>query len=529
LSYQTVQLGNLSGGINEVLPASRIGENEAAVLDNFEYLAANPLPQTRRGTNFLAAFDDDVVGVHPLHTAADTTESHLMVVTNTGTETEFWGRDPAGSFTSRGTLAFGSIDWKHVVMNDLLVMFSPSPSIVPQKWTGTGNKAALAGSPPSRIYDACVWNNRMFAVAETDRYAIEFCQLGDVEDWTDTDPVSGSGFIEMTTGADPIVSIVAHRERLIIFRQNSIWQIIASLPNTDPDGWRMELITDEGGCDSKYAVHPLYEDLIFHASSKKGIQSLRAIEQFGDFTAKSLSLGRCAMQEQTTGLNNYYASTLENKYLIASTFFDSSALLYCMDVSGEGAIRWTRFKFRGNIGDVVSTSPTKYCANRFYIGGIERIVFVASAAQSVIYWPNSGTGDDAYVDYYQGTDGDWPITGTLKTRAWSGDTLLETKQLKAIGLALRRLSTARFTATGELQVKLYFNESSTAAHTFNLTDTTAAEQTKRLAPWGTAGRRFQTVQVEIIHSKSGTAIMLKDLDALVTFAYRAFSDTMAQV
>src|SRR5688572_27247531 len=176
MTYQIAQLGNMSGGMNDAFPPSRIREDQCSLLENMEYLNNNTFPQTRRGTNFLATVTDDgnncsVVGIHPFQDTTDTTESHLMVVTTTNAPLTRWlGRQPGGSFTSRGTVALATADWHHEVMGGLLILASPTATSVAKTWAGgAANVNDLGGSPPNPIYCMGVWNNRLFAVSASDR------------------------------------------------------------------------------------------------------------------------------------------------------------------------------------------------------------------------------------------------------------------------------------------------------------------------------------------------------------------------
>lgn len=527
MPYQLVPLGNLSGGMNESFPPSRIRENECALLQNMEYLNGNIYPQTRRGTNYFDEFtdsanNDTIVGIHPFHALGDSSESHVLVEVSTNAPlTTFYGREPGGSFTSRGTVALGTTDWVHVVFNNLLIVACGISASVAKKWTGSGNVADLGGTPPNPMKIMAVWNNRVWAVSANtvgDLVTIEYCTLGDAEDWTDTDPVSGAGFIEMVTGADKITAIVGHRERLIIFREYSIWQIITALPNTDPDGWRLELLTDVGGCDSQFSVKPLMNDLFFHGSNGKGVQSLKVIEGLGDFDIRSYSQNMLIADGTTT--DAHHAAVVENRYML--TFEGESSKTYFMEITQEGTPRWTVNLFRGSAG----TYAPNRMAEGFVYGGIRRVLF-RSAALELSYWPNSGTGDDAYVDALDDASEEAPVV-KFRTRGYDGGSLVEAKQCMDIGLAFKRLSTTQFTATEELQVKVYFDGSATAAHTFNLTDSSAADQFKRLALWtGSKGRRFHTMEIEVAQSKAGSAILMTDLDARVTSATRVFLDTLS--
>lgn len=108
--------------------------------------------------------------------------------------------------------------WTPVIFNNLQIWFGGAPD-APFKYSGTGNAAALGGSPPSAnsVFAA---NNRIFAMNTTANPSrIYWPVLADPEDWTGTG--SGNADVAKSDGDSLQCGIVVGPDTALLFKQNS--------------------------------------------------------------------------------------------------------------------------------------------------------------------------------------------------------------------------------------------------------------------------------------------------------------------
>lgn len=116
--------------------------------------------------------------------------------------------------------------WTFLTFNNVHVGFggvSTSPD-APIQWTGSGNAAALSGTPPS-AYGAVQGNNRVFAFRTAASPSIvQWCILGNPQDWTGT----GSGSQTISTADNDSVTAMAVMSDSValIFKQNSVHKML---------------------------------------------------------------------------------------------------------------------------------------------------------------------------------------------------------------------------------------------------------------------------------------------------------------
>lgn len=115
--------------------------------------------------------------------------------------------------------------WSIFTFNDNAIGFGGPANApdAPWRWTGTGNAAALAGSPPS-AYGGFQVNNRLFAIrTAANPSRVQWSILGNEADWTGT----GSGSSDVwTSDNDKLTSwAILNTNTVLLFKQNSIHQM----------------------------------------------------------------------------------------------------------------------------------------------------------------------------------------------------------------------------------------------------------------------------------------------------------------
>lgn len=108
--------------------------------------------------------------------------------------------------------------WVPNNFNNLQIWFGGAPD-APFKYSGSGNAAALGGSPPT-ANSAFVANNRIFAMnTAANPSRIFWPVLSDPEDWTGTG--SGNADVSKSDGDSLQCGIVVGADMAILFKQNS--------------------------------------------------------------------------------------------------------------------------------------------------------------------------------------------------------------------------------------------------------------------------------------------------------------------
>jgi hypothetical protein len=108
--------------------------------------------------------------------------------------------------------------WTPLTYGDLQIWFGGAPD-APFKYSGTGNAAALGGTPPS-AYTGFVANNRVFAISTSaNQSRIYWPVLSNPEDWTGTG--SGNADVSANDGEALQCGIVLGVDRAILFKNTS--------------------------------------------------------------------------------------------------------------------------------------------------------------------------------------------------------------------------------------------------------------------------------------------------------------------
>lgn len=140
--------------------------------------------------------------------------------------------------------------WDLFTFNDSIIGFggsSTSPD-APFRWTGSGNAAALAGSPPS-AYGGFTANNRVFAFrTSSNPSTIYWSIIGDAQDWTGSG--SGSATVgSLSDGQRITAACVLSTNYVLVFKENATYQmVISSAP------FPVYSLFDNVGCVGKNAV-----------------------------------------------------------------------------------------------------------------------------------------------------------------------------------------------------------------------------------------------------------------------------------
>lgn len=115
--------------------------------------------------------------------------------------------------------------WTESQMNDLAIFVGGAPD-APIKWAGSGNAAALGGSPVSGNF-GFAHNNRFFiGNTTTNPSTIYWSILGNPEDWSSAG--SGNQDVEKNDGDTLVGAAPLNTNVVLLFKQNSVHQFVTT-------------------------------------------------------------------------------------------------------------------------------------------------------------------------------------------------------------------------------------------------------------------------------------------------------------
>lgn len=223
---QYFSIENFGGGLASTITPDRVRPDQAADANNIVIKEYGTGFRIRNGN---ALYDQTGDGrISGLNYFIQSNATDWLVAIG---QTKIWSyaypsttqSDITGAITvSSNTYA----NYDLVPFNDILVGFGGDPTApgAPFKWTGSGNAAALGGSPPSAV-GAFTANNRMFAFnTAAARSTIYWSIIGNAEDWTGSG--SGSAVIGTLEDNQGIVAATPFgTNNVLVFKTDRIYQM----------------------------------------------------------------------------------------------------------------------------------------------------------------------------------------------------------------------------------------------------------------------------------------------------------------
>lgn len=215
---------DFSGGLNTSSPVTSLALNQALDLQNINLLPSGGFQKRFGNSQFNSSAMASSAAVHGAgyYRQSDGDEWLMAVCGAAIFKSEFDGT--MDDITGAVTITTGQDNiWTHSVMNDISIWVGGAPD-APVKWSGSGNAAALAGSPPSGSFGLTA-NNRFFignTAANPSRIAWSI--LGNPEDWSGTG--SGTQDVSANDGDTLVGAVQLGIDHLICFKQNSIHDLV---------------------------------------------------------------------------------------------------------------------------------------------------------------------------------------------------------------------------------------------------------------------------------------------------------------
>lgn len=216
----SVEFNDFSGGLNTLDPEYLLPINQSPDLDNLVLLPK--AIKKRQGdatwnSSAMVSGSTSVVGAGYIKFNSGTEFLNAIAGTKFFTDSALTGTmtDATGAVTiTSGQNNF----WTPVIYNNLQIWFGGAPD-APFKYSGSGNSAALGGTPPSAA-TAFAANNRIFAISTAANPSrVQWPVLGDPEDWTGSG--SGSSDVNKSDGEALQCGVVTGPDIAILFKNSS--------------------------------------------------------------------------------------------------------------------------------------------------------------------------------------------------------------------------------------------------------------------------------------------------------------------
>lgn len=221
----SVELDDFSGGLNTFDPEYLSPLNQSPDLDNVVILDKGI--KKRNGdsawnSSSMVSTSTPVVGAGYIKFDAGTEQLNAIAGTKFFVDSGLSGTmtDKTGALT---ITAGASNYWTPINFNNLQIWFGGGPD-APFKYSGTGNAAALGGSPPS-AYSAFAANNRIFALGTAANPSRVYWPIvSNPEDWTGAG--SGTADVALSDGEAVQCGVVTGPDTAIIFKNSSTHMMI---------------------------------------------------------------------------------------------------------------------------------------------------------------------------------------------------------------------------------------------------------------------------------------------------------------
>lgn len=252
-----LRISDFSGGLNTTSPNTSIQINQALDLQNINLLPNGGFKSRFGNTAFNSSAMASGAAVHGLdfYRQADLDE-WLIAISGTGVFASTSLNGTMTDITGAVTVTTGANNiWTFSEMNDLAIFVGGAPD-APIKWSGSGNAAALGGSPPNGEF--CFQLNNYFFIGNTasNPSRIQWSILGNPEDWAGTG--SGSQDVSKNDGDTLVGAGQIGVDTALLLKQNSIHQMIVRNP--------------------PFPVFPLFKNI--GAVSKRGIVQAEGLLYF---------------------------------------------------------------------------------------------------------------------------------------------------------------------------------------------------------------------------------------------------------
>ena len=327
-----------SGGLNNGFSEIAIDDKEATDLQNVVFTTSGSF-KTRDGFDNIASSVGAAVITTGIKYYAPTSGSRYLVAVFSDDKIRKMDYAVGGGLDGTwdditGVLSFNATAnnlASFAVGQDILLIEDGINTTAPYSWAGTGNAAALSGSPPNATVIAFHKNMAFAAGSSTNPSVLYFSDVGNVENWTTG--LSGNVSIETNDGTR-IRALVPGFDALYIFKDHSIWRLTGS----DKDTFEVQRMIPDVGVLSPNAISLIGNEMFFVSDQGDvyiydGATSLRIISTKIDGSLEDINFSRIPYSSTVI-----FNSDLWFSYANSSSSTNNTVLVY--DTFNEA---WTRF------------------------------------------------------------------------------------------------------------------------------------------------------------------------------------------
>ena len=440
---------NNSGGLNNAFSPIAIEDGEAADLQNVVFTVSGSFKK-RSGFSSVNALNPGVTCGLKYIKFSGGTQYLVGVFSNDKIYKMDYGvSGPDGTWDDiTGSLSFnvGQDNLSSFIIGqDTLIIEDGLNSTPPYKWTGSGNAAALGGSPPNATVVA-FHNNIAFAAGNSAAPStLYFTDVGNIENWT----TGLSGNVDVETNDGSIIrALIPGFDALYIFKDYSIFRLTGS----DKDSFQLQRMVLGTGVTSPQAISVIGNQMFFITGQGAvylydGAIGLKKISSKIAGTLKTdLSFSRYAYSSSLTYDDDYYLS-------VSTSGNPTNDLVLMFDTF---PLSWTKFKGM-NINAMTSADD----------GTGRNKIFFGDYSGSTLKYPQGDNDNTAAIDAY------------YTTKQFSYPELGPSKDWK-----LLRVYTAE-EATSYNLVATIFKDFDTAGTAYNIDLVTASGSVYGTAVYGT--------------------------------------------
>lgn len=380
-----------SAGLNDAFAPTAIADNEATDLQNVIFTESGSF-KTREG---YAKLNSSTIGASVVTTGlkyyAQADGDRFLV--GVFSDDKIRKMDYSGSSGPDGTwdditgaLSF-SIGQDNLasfaVGQDTLIIEDGLSSTPPYKYTGTGDAAALGGSPPNATLVAFHKNMAFAAGNSSARSTLYFSDVGNIENWTTG--LSGNVGVETNDGS-VIRALVSVYDALYICKDTSIWR----LSGDDKDTFQLQKMVSGTGCNSPNAIALIGNDAFLTSSQGDvyiydGGVNLKLISTKVRGTIADASFSRLAYASTVVYDKDYFisfsdsSSSSNNRILLFDSFnlawtkfvgINANAMALADNGSGEDMVVFGDYsgfvyKYPSGTTDAGTPIATSYTTKQF--------------------------------------------------------------------------------------------------------------------------------------------------------------------
>lgn len=222
---ENIELNDFDGGLNTFDPEYDSPLNQSPDLDNLILLDKGFKKRNGDSTWNASAMDSGSTAIAGAgYIKFNSGSQFLDAIAGTKFFTDSGLSGTMADTTGAVTITAGQDNiWTPVIFNNLQIWFGGAPD-APFKYSGSGNAAALGGTPPSAA-TAFGANNRIFAISTTANPSrIYWPVLSDPEDWTGTG--SGNADVAKSDGEALQCGVVTGPDTAILFKNSSTHMMV---------------------------------------------------------------------------------------------------------------------------------------------------------------------------------------------------------------------------------------------------------------------------------------------------------------